>query len=101
MSEYLKMVRIKDWVKFYPFFPLIGALLADTDLVTLILIAITFFCVIGYGFVINNYFDTEIDKKHAEKIRVNKNPLAAGTVTKMGTLILCGVLLTMGIAISG
>ena len=101
MNEYLKMVRIKDWIKFYPFFPLIGALLANADLLTLILISIAFFCVIGYGFVINNYFDTEIDKKHAGKVKVNKNPLAAGTVTKKGTLMLCGVLLAFGIAIPG
>ncbi len=101
MSEYLRMMRVKDWIKFYPFFPLIGALLANASLVTFILIGIAFFCVIGYGFVINNYFDVEIDKKHAGKIKVNKNPLVAGTVTKRGTLTLCGLLIAIAIAISG
>ena len=100
MNEYIEMLRIKDWVKFYPIISIIGAVLAYADLVTLILIGIVFFCVIGYGFVINNYFDVEIDKKHTKKMEANKNPLAAGTVTRSDTLILCGVLLAIAVVIS-
>jgi 4-hydroxybenzoate polyprenyltransferase len=100
MNEYIEMLRIKDWVKFYPIIPIIGAVLAYADLITLILIGIVFFCVIGYGFVINNYFDVEIDKKHTKKMEANKNPLAAGTVARSSILILCGVLLAIAVVIS-
>ncbi len=100
IKEYLKMLRINEWIKFFTFIPLIGAILAHAIPSVLILVGIIFFCVIGYGFVINNYFDVEIDRRNTKKVRMGKNPLSAGKVTKEGTLLLMGVLLAIPIALS-
>jgi 4-hydroxybenzoate polyprenyltransferase len=100
IKEYFKMLRVKEWIKFYTLIPLIGAVLADATPFALILVGTIFFCVIGYGFVINNYFDVEIDKRHTKKVMLGKNPLSTGKVTKKGTFMLMGVLLAIPIALS-
>ncbi len=100
VKEYLRMLRVKEWIKFYTLIPLIGAILAHATLFVLILIGVIFFCVIGYGFVINNYFDVEIDRWNTKKVRMGNNPLSAGKVTKKGTFILMSVLLVIPIALS-
>ncbi len=100
LKEYFKMLRVKEWIKFYTLIPLIGAILADATPFVLILVGTIFFCVIGYGFIINNYFDVEIDKRNTNKVRMGKNPLSAGKVTKKGTFALMTVLFVIPIALS-
>jgi len=100
LRGYLKMLRVKEWIKFYTLIPLIGVILAHAAPPVLILVGVIFFCVIGYGFVINNYFDVEIDKKHTKKVRMGNNPLSAGKITKKGTFMLMCVLLAIPIALS-
>jgi len=100
MKEYFKMLRVKEWIKFYTLVPLIGAVLAHATPSVLILVGVIFFCVIGYGFVINNYFDVEIDRRHTKKVVLGKNPLSTGRVKKKGTFTLLGVLLAIPIALS-
>ncbi|MCK4520330.1 UbiA prenyltransferase family protein [Candidatus Parcubacteria bacterium] len=90
---YFQMLRIKDWIKSTFWIPLIGAVLVHTSLQSFFLIAIIYFCATAYSFVINNYFDIEIDKKHKEKIKANTNPLAQGIISRKGTLMLLGILL--------
>lgn len=97
---HLKMLRIKDWIKSYFWIPLIGAFLANASLENFLFIAIIYFCATGYSFVINNYFDVEIDKRHQGKIESNKNPLAQGLITKKGTLIFLGILLIVPIILA-
>ena len=100
LKETLKMLRVKEWIKFFTPIPLIGAILAHATPFALILIGVIFFCVIGYGFVINNYFDIEIDKRNTKKVRMGKNPLSAGKVAKKETLVLMSVLLVIPITLS-
>jgi len=100
IPSYIKMLRIQDWIKFYTFFPLIGAYLACGISSNLIPVCTIFICVIGYGFVINNYFDVEIDIKHQEKVELDKNPLAGGHVTKRGTLLLSAGLVAVAAVLS-
>lgn len=101
VNGYIRMLRIKDWIKFYPLIPLIGAVLAiDTTIFLIFLIFLIFFCSTGYGFVINNYYDVEIDKKHSKKLMLNKNPLISGNVSPEGTLVLCGLLIIIPLLIS-
>ena len=97
---YFKMLRIKDWIKLFFWVPIIGAILARASFQNLILISIIYFCVMAYSFAVNNYFDVEIDKKHKEKIKSNKNPLAKGLITKKGTLMLLGILLVFPIILA-
>ena len=77
------MMRISDWIKFYTFFPIIGAYLACGISPDLIPIGTILICVIAYGFVINNYFDVEIDQKNKKKLELDINPLACNRVTKI------------------
>jgi 4-hydroxybenzoate polyprenyltransferase len=100
LRGYLKMLRVKEWIKFFTPIPLIGAILAHATPFAIILVGVIFFCVIGYGFVINNYFDVEIDKRNTKKVRMGKNPLSAGKVTKKETLVLMSVLLVIPVAFS-
>jgi len=100
VKEYLGMMRVKEWITFFIFIPLIGAFLAGATPYILILVGLIFFCVIGYGFVINNYYDLEIDRQNTKKVRYNKNPIAAGKVTKRGTYLLMALLLTIPTAVS-
>ncbi len=87
------MLRFEDWLKSTFWIPLIGAVLVHASLRNFFLIAIIYFYATAYSFVINNYFDVEIDRKHKEKIKSNTNPLAQGIISKRGALILLGILL--------
>jgi 4-hydroxybenzoate polyprenyltransferase len=100
LRGYLKMLRVKEWIKFFIPIPLIGAILGDATPAVLILVGIIFFCVISYGFVINNYFDVDIDNRNTKKVMMGKNPLSAGKITKQGTFMLMSVLLVIPIALS-
>lgn len=103
LNGYIKMLRIGDWINFYPFIPLIGAVLSNPNDIDFLLIGtvyLIFFCTLGYGFVINNYYDVEIDKKHKDKVILNKNPLISGDVTSRGTLLLCGILIVIPLIFS-
>ncbi|MDY6930498.1 MAG: UbiA prenyltransferase family protein [Halobacteriota archaeon] len=97
------MLRIPDWIKFYPFIPLAGVVLAGpeaVDLGLLLIVFIIFFCATSYGFVINNYYDYELDKSHIGKIQSKKNPLVSGDVTTRGTFILCTLLVFISLILS-
>ena len=100
LKEYFRMLRVKDWIKSTLWIPFIGAFLAHTSLQNFILIAVVYFCVTAYAFVVNNYFDVEIDRQHKRKKQSNVNPLANGFVAKKSTLMLIGVLLSISIFLS-
>lgn len=88
MLDYLRMLRIRDWIKFYPLFPLAGAYLAGGGQDQTLLVLIAYLCLISYAFVVNNYFDAEIDRQHRRKVESGTNPLAAGKVDERGVLLL-------------
>ncbi len=98
--EYLKMLRVREWIKFFAPIPLIGAILAPATPFVLISVGVIFFCVIAFGFVVNNYFDVEIDLRNTKKVRRGNNPLSSGRVTKRGTFALMCVLLAIAIALA-
>jgi len=87
------MLRAKDWMPRFFWVPILAAILVSSSLKLIFIIAIISFCTLAYAFVINNYFDIEIDKKHKRKIKTNRNPLAQNLVTQRGTLIIIGFLL--------
>jgi 4-hydroxybenzoate polyprenyltransferase len=89
---YLKMLRTKDWIKFYPLFPLAGACLAAGISPDLIIVFALFFFITGYGFVINNLYDAKIDSKHSGKKKTGKNPFADNAISKGDVMIMCAVL---------
>lgn len=95
MIDYLHMLRIGDWIRLYPVIPIVGALLAGAAIEQLLLIWLIYFALIGYAFVVNNYYDVEIDRLHRGKAQSNKNPLASGAISRKGVqitmLVLIGV----------
>ena len=105
IQGYKKMLRIGDWIKFYPLFPLAGACLAAGISSDLIIVFGLFFLITAYGFVINNLYDAEIDSKHSGKAEQGKNPLADEVVSKGETIGMCAVLagipLLVSLTISG
>ncbi len=94
------MLRVRDWIKMVFWIPLAGTLLAQGCLNDLFLMAGISFCLLSYGYAINNYFDIEIDKKNNRKIENNTNPLAKGFVSKRNILMIILFLLSMPIFIS-
>lgn len=87
------MLRIDGWIKLFFWIPIVGAGLVQFSFRNFMLVGIIYFCVTSYSYVINNYFDLEIDKRNDKKIKLNTNPLAQGLITKKGTLILLIILL--------
>ena len=98
--EYLKMLRVREWIKFFAPIPLIGAILAPATPFALISVGVIFFCVIAFGLGVNNYFDVEIDLRNTKKVRRGNNPLSSGRVTKRGTFALMCVLLAVAITLA-
>jgi len=74
LQGYRRMLRIGDWVKFYPLFPLAGAFIAAGLSSDLVGVFALFSCVTAYGFVVNNLYDAEIDRRHPGKTKQGKNP---------------------------
>lgn len=97
---YLRMLRIKDWILTFFWVPFVGAVLVSSNLRTVLIVAIISFCTLAYAFIINNYFDTEIDKKHKNKVISNKNPLAQGLVSQKGTLSIMMILLIFSLILA-
>jgi 4-hydroxybenzoate polyprenyltransferase len=97
VHDYLRMLRIGDWIKFYMAVPLAGALLAGANASQLILVFIIFFFLISYAFTVNNYFDVDIDRFHKGKASSNKNPLASGLISANAVLMI--MLVQIGISL--
>jgi 4-hydroxybenzoate polyprenyltransferase len=100
ISNYIRLIRPKEWVKnFFLFIPLFFAgLIFDTEkLLQLIPGFFAFSFVASCIYVINDYRDREDDKKHPEKC---KRPLAAGTVKPGVALVIAFVLLASGFALA-
>lgn len=100
MIDYLRMLRIGDWIKFYPLFPLAGAALAGGGADRIILVVIAYLFLISYAFVVNNYFDADIDRQHRQKVASGKNPLAAGKVDRRRVDLMMLLLLSVPILLS-
>ena len=100
MIDYLRMLRIGDWIKFYPLFTLAGALLAGGDSAQTIVVLIAYFFMISYAFVVNNYFDADIDRQNRQKVASGKNPLAAGRVDGRGVVLLMTFLVSVPLVLS-
>jgi 4-hydroxybenzoate polyprenyltransferase len=84
IRDYLIMLRIGDWIKFYMTAPIAGAIVANASRGEVILVVIIYFAIISFAFTVNNYFDVDIDRKHNGKVKSNKNPLASGNIDSKG-----------------
>lgn len=97
MKEYLKLIRVKHWLKnglvFLPLFFSINLFNNNYYLdILLAFIVFSFFASIVY--VINDISDIEKDKLHPVK---KKRPLAAGTISIKQAYIVIGILVLLSI----
>jgi len=97
MMDYLRMLRIGDWIRFYTLVPLVGALLVGENAGRIPVILIIYFFLISYAFVVNNYFDVEIDRLNSRKMDQRKNPMASGKASERGVIFM--ILLLIGLAL--
>ena len=74
----IRMMRVKDWVFFYPLFPLMGAFLGGMDAYGILLAFLISFFLTAYGFSVNNIFDINIDSRSEKKAHKNTNPISTG-----------------------
>ena len=82
MKKYLKLLRVEQWVKnLFVFLPVFfSGKIMDTDLfskscVAFIVFSLTASCI----YILNDYMDIELDKRHPEK---RNRPLASGAIGK-------------------
>lgn len=92
---YVQMLRIDDWFWGFIWIPPMGVLLVSLSPPAAFTALVVSFCSLAYAYVINNYFDVEIDKKHKRKVKSNKNPLAQNLITPKGVFVVIGILLVV------
>jgi 4-hydroxybenzoate polyprenyltransferase len=94
------MLRLEDWAPWYLPVPVAAAVLAGGGIGEVLVVGFVFFCIIAYGFVINNYFDAAIDSNHSYKKLHNKNPLAVKKIERRATLYMMVLLVSLSLAAS-
>jgi len=92
---YVRMLRIKDWFPGFLWIPALGVILVSISPRAILTAIVVSFCSLAYAYVINNYFDVEIDKKHKRKVKSNKNPLAQNLITPRGVFMVMVILLVV------
>lgn len=100
MKQYLKLIRIEQYVKnIFVFAPLFfsGSFLNSDLLIKTFLCFISFCLASSSVYIMNDYFDIEQDKLHPTK---SKRPIAAGTISKNSAVILFFLFLTTAFIIS-
>lgn len=95
MNQYLKLMRVNQWVKnLFVFLPLFfSGNLFNIDLLIESFYGFLIFSFVASSiYIINDYVDIEKDKKHPEK---KNRPLASGKISKQNAFILFLVLLVL------
>ena len=99
MKNYLKLLRVEQWVKnLFVFAPLFfSGKITNVDLFTKSIFA---FFVFSFAasiiYIINDYSDIESDRKHPEK---KNRPLASGAISKNSAKTILGALIILDVAL--
>lgn len=99
MKHYIKLLRPKQWAKnLFLFIPLFFAgRVFELDKIQILLGGFLAFSFLASSiYIVNDYRDIEDDRKHPEK---RFRPLAAGTVSKPVSIIICILLAVAGAVI--
>lgn len=98
MRKYLRLIRVKHWLKnILVFVPLVfgGKLFSVEDLLTCVACFMVYSCAASCVYIFNDMGDIEKDKLHPTKC---KRPLASGEIsTKSATILLCVLLVITGV----
>ncbi len=100
MKKYLKLMRVKHYLKnFLIFLPIVfGQQLFDYNKVILCLLGFLSFCLVASCvYIINDIRDVEKDRKHPVKC---KRPIASGEISKKAAIVLLVILLIISIILN-
>lgn len=100
MADYLKLLRVKHWVKnIFIFIPLFfaGDILTESNWLVLILGFFSFSFIASSVYILNDYRDIESDKLHPEK---SKRPLASGKVKPHIAFLIFAILIISGMSLA-
>ena len=97
--EYLKLIRIKHWIKnFLIFVPMLCARVINLNNIYVIILGFFSFCFASsFIYIMNDIKDIEKDKLHPVK---KNRPLASGKITKRNGIILSVIMLVISLALS-
>jgi 4-hydroxybenzoate polyprenyltransferase len=98
MKNYLKLIRIEQWVKnLFVFAPLFfsGKITNPHLFFESIFAFLVFSFTASSIYIINDYFDIESDKKHPEK---KHRPLASGVISKSNARLLFAFLVLLAVS---
>lgn len=100
MKEYLKLIRIDQYLKnlfiFAPIF--FGKELLNLPLLLNTVLAFIVFCLAASSiYIINDYYDIEVDKSHPEKC---KRPLASGAIKPANAFMVMLLMIVFSLGIS-
>lgn len=99
MNSYLVLIRPEEWLQRFGiifFGYILTGSLALTNIYSLLIALVAFIGIGSFGFIINDYFDREADKR---KIK-NRNPISKNQVSKKSALSLAIVFGGFGLSIS-
>ena len=97
--EYLKLIRVKHWVKnFLVFVPMLCAKLLNLNNIIVVLLGFFSFCFASsFIYIINDIKDIEKDKLHPVK---RNRPIASGKISKKNGIILSIFMLIMALVLN-
>lgn len=99
MKNYVKLVRVKHWIKnFLIFLPMVcSGLINRANLVISVLSFFSFSFLTSFVYIINDIKDIEKDKLHPQK---RKRPLPSGSISKKTAIIIAIIMVIMSIIIN-
>ncbi len=99
MKHYRTLIRAEEWLPAFVFV-VIGYILTRSvalkDAGVILVAFVPFFLISSFGFIVNDYFDRESDKKR----NVNRNPISNGLVNEKSAILLASFLVISGLSFS-
>jgi len=93
VQSFVGLLRFRSWVGWLAIFGVGSFIFGIPEIPNVIVVAFVFSCITSAIFVQNQYFDKETDKKNPKK---NMLPLAADDLSPKTSLIIMGILCSLG-----
>ncbi len=99
IKNYIALIRPEEWVLTF-FILAVGYMLAGNISIThtnaIVIAFVSYFSIGAFGFIINDYFDRDYDKKKAR----NRNPISRNYIKKESAITLASAFGILGLTIS-
>ena len=93
VQSFVGLLRFRSWVGWLAIFGVGSFIFGIPEIPNVVVVAFVFSCITSAIFVQNQYFDKETDKKNPKK---NMLPLAADDLSPKTSLIIMGILCSLG-----